>query len=321
MTDDTRERALETAVVVAPKVTNFKLVGEAVNEAMGLDWNNKVWTGLFRRNSSIKERVRKVLGRDVNSPVESIIISGNVRGAVYSDVHVPKHDPDAVRLVVKVLSGLDLDVIVDNGDGLDFPTVSKYLSDPAAGNNIQDEVDTWHVDVAAPITEQVKARKKFFVPGNHVSRLKKWLWTNPGIYGLKTLEVEKLLELDRFGFQYVENEVFFGRTLEVSHGTLVRKEAGYSAKAESEKRRYSISTITGHVHRAGRYEAKVPGRSEVIAQENPCLCTLEPEYARIVDWTQGFTLFEIKDGKVHIEPIKIYPDYTCKVYGKWIGLD
>lgn len=319
--DQLKDEALEAAVRVAPRVTNLKLVGQAVNDLMDIDWNSAVWTGLFRRNTAVKEQVLKVLGTEVRRSVESVTIEGNVRGAVVSDIHAPYHDKNAIALAIKALSKLDLDVLVDNGDALDFQTVGSYLTDPGLAQRIQDEIDVWHIEVASEFREKVRARRKFFLPGNHIGRMKKWLWANPGVYGLNSLEIHQMLELSRFGYEYVENEVFFGRALEVSHGTLVRQEAGDSAKAEARKRRFSISTITGHVHRAGRYEAKPPGYQEIIAQENPCLCTLKPEYARIVDWTHGFTLFEVKDGKVHIEPVKIYADYTCKVNGRWIGLD
>lgn len=318
---DLRERAIEIAITIAPKFVNLKQVGVAVNEVLGIDWNEGVWTGIFRRKPEAKEQVLKVLGTQTNRSVDSVVLTGNVKGAVISDVHAPYHDKNAVRLMIKVLSGLDLDVLIDNGDGLDFHTVGSYLTDPGLADRIQDEIDTWHIEVAAPVKEKIRARRKFFLPGNHVGRMKKWLWSNPGVYGLNSLEIHQLLELSRFGYEYVENEVFFDDVLEVSHGTLVRQEAGDSAKAEARKRKYSISTITGHVHRAGRYEAKPPGLPEIVAQENPCLCVLKPSYARIVDWTQGFTLFEIKDNKVHIETIKIYSDYTCKVNGKWIGID
>lgn len=52
----------------------------------------------------------------------------------------------------------------------------------------------------------------------------------------------------------------------------------------------------------------------VKAQEAPCLCQLTPEYAEDtdwIDWVQGTTLFEIRDGKLRIEPVEFFADYTA----------
>lgn len=319
--DDTTRDALEAAERIAPKVKDLRLVGATVNEILNLDWTDAKWTGIFRRNPDWKERVLKVIGKESRNRQETIHVTGNARGAYISDIHAPYHDVNAVRLTIKVLSKLELDILIDGGDGLDFKNVGTYLSDPGLAAYIQDEIDAFHVDVLAPIKQFIKAPKKVLFPGNHLDRMRKWLWANPGVYGLKVLEIPDLLELSRFGYEYADKRVLFGNVLEASHGTVVRSEAGASAKGEAMKRRFSISTITGHVHRQGRYQTHPPRKNTVISQENPCLCTLSPDWLDTPDWTHGFTLFEVKDGKINIEPIQIHDDYTCKVNGKWYGLD
>ena len=84
------------------------------------------------------------------------------------------------------------------------------------------------------------------------------------------------------------------------------------AKAEQEKRRFAISTITGHVHRAGRFQTKV-GDRHTVGVEAPCLCSLDPEYMVDPDWVQGITLFTIRGGMARVQTVQFELDYTCEV--------
>lgn len=146
------------------------------------------------------------------------------------------------------------------------------------------------------------------------------LWRNPGLYGIRSLEWRSLFELDKYNIELAKQSVFFGQVLEVSHGVKVSKWSGYSARMEAERRRYRISTVTGHVHRQGRWQTNVRGDS-IIAQEAGCLCDLSPEYVIDPDWVQGFVLAEVHNGNVRIDPVEIYSDYTCTAGGKWFGVD
>ena len=162
----------------------------------------------------------------------------------------------------------------------------------------------FNTNVVAPINHAVgKKCRKIFLPGNHKARLQKFLWTHPELFSLRDLELRNVLKLSNYGIEYAAYSVQFGDVLEVSHGTRVNKWAGMSAKAEQELRRYSMSTITGHVHRSGTFKTKV-GNEWRTGQESPCLCTLKPEYMRNPDWQQGITLFTVTDKMCRIYPVE-----------------
>ncbi len=172
-----------------------------------------------------------------------------------------------------------------------------------------------------PITKYAalgKARK-IKVPGNHEDRLRRKLWANPDLFGIGALELPELMQLRRYGIEYAELRVRFGNVLEVTHGTRVSKWAGYTARLEQEQRRYSISTITGHVHRVGRFQTRI-GNGYSVGQEAPCMCTLDPEYMTDPDWVQGVTLFVVRDGAVQIEPVIFTPDYKAMCGKQYFSL-
>lgn len=315
------EEVWTAALEVAPHVDSLASVGRATNEKLDVDWTDARWRGLFKYYPREREQVAKALGKQIRTEEKAVTIPGDVRGMVVSDIHAPYHDYNAIRLASIVARWWKPDVFVYNGDDVDFYGLSSFDKNPARLFSIQDEIDAWHTDAVAPLHNALPAKcRRIKTLGNHEDRLIRVLWRNPGLYGIRSLEWRNLLELDKYGIELATRSVYFGNALEVSHGERVSKWAGYSARMESEKRRYRISTITGHVHRQGRWATNVLSRS-IVAQEAGCLCGLEPEYMAAPDWTQGFVLFEVRNGHVRIDAVEIYPDYTCTVGGKWFGLD
>lgn len=287
------------------KYRNRQALCRAVNEALGLDWSDAKWRALFNRNADAKERIERALGK-VKLPhvraqaqaASEIVIHGSVRGATLSDEHSPFFDPRAIDAAVKVLEKWQPDVLVFAGDQLDCYHLSKFDTNPARLFNLQDEIDLWRRGVLRPVRRAVGPKCRIIkIDGNHEKRLTKYLWTHPELFGLRALQMASLLELEKENVEYTPERVRFGNVLEVSHGKFVRKWAGASAAAELLERRYSRSTITGHVHRAGRFVTKDGRGGTVTGQENPCLCSLSPEYMVDPDWQQGLTLFEVKKGR------------------------
>lgn len=315
---------IEAAVNLAEHCETLAAVGKAVNEALDLDWSDAKWRGKWKHNPRETEMVRKQLGKARHRIEQTIRLTGNQRGAVASDFHAPYHDYLAVLLLCKVLAWWQPDLFVIDGDGLDFYALSAYDKNPERAYGLQAEIDAFHTDVLAPIVAALPSKgTRIFTPGNHEDRLRRFLWRNPDLYGVRSLQLPSLLELDRFGFKYAEQAIYVDDILEITHGEKVSKWSAYASKAESEARRYSITTITGHVHKAGHFGTTVPGtqRQYVSGYSNPCMCRLNPEYMRNPDWVQGFTLFDVRDGNLAVEQVIINPNYTCMAGGKWFGVE
>jgi hypothetical protein len=141
---------------------------------------------LFKNHPEARERVRKALGTAVHRGPSVATVDGNVRGAVTNDVHVPFHDRDALRLAAKVLEAWKPDVHIMAGDMMDFYTVSDYDKNPARAIRLQDEINTWHCEVVAPLSAAVGKRcRQIYLPGNHENRLLRHLWRHPALFGVR----------------------------------------------------------------------------------------------------------------------------------------
>lgn len=315
-----RDEALAKAVEFAPQHDRLTNVARAVNDALDLEWTQGKWRGIWKDYPELAERVRKKLGTAVREYPRTITIQGDCRGIVFSDIHAPFHDRNAIALACKVARWWKPDVAIFNGDDLDFYMSSRYDKNPARTFRVQDEVDIWHIECVAPIVAALPTKcRKVKLPGNHEERLRHKLWANPDLFGIRSLELPELLELNQRNIEYATQRVQFGYELEVSHGTRVSKWSGMSAKAEQEKRRFAIKTITGHVHRAGRFQTLV-GTKHTVGVEAPCLCDLSPEYMTDPDWVQGVTLFTVRDGVARIQTVQFELDYTCEVGKEFFGL-
>lgn len=211
------------------------------------------------------------------------------REVVISDIHAPYHDPYAVELACKCINVIDPTRIIIAGDLIDAYMLSKFDKDPKRlHENLQNELD-----VAGTILSDILESRNYncevvFIPGNHELRLHRYLCRHPELASLRVLELPTLLSLDEHGIIYYEHEFLPVTTLVVKHGDRVRKYSAYTAKAEIENERYSISTITGHTHRLGSHYA-THRTGYVAGYENGCLCDVHPEYVRNPDWQQGFT--------------------------------
>lgn len=314
-----RTEALAKGVELAPLFSSLAQVARAVNDALGLAWSAGAWRGLWVRNPEVAERVRKRLGTASREVPRTITVTGDVRGIVFSDIHAPFHDKNAIALAAKVAKWWQPQVAIYNGDDLDFYQLSRFDKNPARTWRTQDEIDIWHIECVAPINAALGKCRKIKVPGNHEDRLRRKLWANPDLFGLRSLELPELLQLTQYGIEYAELRVRLGNVLEVSHGTRVAKWAGYTARSEQELRRYSIDTITGHVHRAGRFATRVGDRYSA-GYEAPCLASLDPEYMVDPDWAQGVTLFQIVGNKAHVQTVLFTLDYTAMVGRQIFGL-
>ena len=92
---------------------------------------------------------------------------------------------------------------------------------------------------------------------------------------------------DRNDYNFV-----FKNKLIITHGSIVRKYSGYTARGELEMKRYSMNVMSGHTHRGGMFMTTTPD-GIVTAVECFCLCSMAPEYKSYPDWQHGIVLAEV----------------------------
>lgn len=314
-----RDEALAKAIELAPRFSSLAQLARAVNDALDVDISGGTWRGWWKAYPETAERIRKRLGTASREYQRTIVVNGDVRGIVFSDIHAPYHDRNAIALAARIAKWWQPEVAIYNGDDTDFYQLSRFDKNPARTWRTQEEIDIWHIECVAPLNAALGKCRKIKLPGNHEDRLRRKLWANPDLFGIRSLELPDLMQLSNYGMEYAELRVKFGNVLEVSHGTRVAKWAGYTARAEQELRRFAIDTITGHVHRAGRFTTRV-GNRHSTGYEAPCMCGLEPEYMTDPDWAQGVTLFQIAGNQAHVQQVLFTLDYTAMVGRQVFGL-
>ena len=208
-----------------------------------------------------------------------------------SDLHVPFQDVGAVNSAVAMVKALQPDRVVINGDVADFFSLSRF-------NKALERMDSLQADIDE--ANRIRKRVRLAAPnavlmeneGNHDSRIRTYVEVNAGaLSSLRALEPASLFKYDELEIQWFPGCGFRLRDdFIVKHGTLVRGEAGATAKAEHMAS--GLSGISGHTHRLATYRKS--GYQPRQWVEQGCLCRLDPDYiVGAPNWTQGCAVIEL----------------------------
>lgn len=213
------------------------------------------------------------------------------RIAFLPDIHIPHHDPKAVETAMSVLRAFKPDTIFQIGDLLDCYAISRFEKDPKRVSSLQDEFDQGR-DLLKRLREEHPKARIVIKEGNHEERLQRYLWSRaPELSGLRCLGIAEQLGLADLNIEYFtgKQRLKIGDNFTVTHGSLVRQRAGYTAHGEMFHR--GGSGISGHTHRLSQVFRSTDGGVHRWIEAG-CLCSLEPEYGadRALDWQQGFVL-------------------------------
>ena len=222
------------------------------------------------------------------------------RFILLSDLHIPYQDDIAVNSAIDFIKEKQPDVVVLNGDIVDFYDLSRFNKDPDRVQCLQQEINEVQ-NVFKRIRKAVPEASIYFVKGNHEKRLETYLMKNPELYSLDALKLPNLLGLEKYGIEFVERELRLG-SLKIVHGDVVRKFSAYTAKAEIEK--HDCSGISSHTHRGGVYYQATPERYLLWA-ESFCLCDLNPHYVDYPNWQQGLLYGWVKGESFAVSPVPI----------------
>ena len=236
---------------------------------------------------------------------------------IVNDTQIPFQDVRTLEAVEKFWTDFQPDLELYNGDIMDFYSISTFDKNPSRRFRFQDEVDVTHKWLFGRCEANPKARR-ILIEGNHEDRIRRWLWKyGPDIAGLRALELENLLELEDLGIEnipYMSVVDLLGYRVE--HGFKTSASKAYPINVS---RFMAIATgssgLCGHTHHFSTYAwTDASGGHSYI--ENGCLCRFDLEYAPFPNWQQAFTYGVVKNNKVHLVPILIYPD-GFRAEGEW----
>ena len=255
----------------------------------------------------------------------------------------PFHDERAIDLSMQLIREIQPDEVVNLGDMIDFPTLSRWPQEEAMQRTIQKSIDYTHEFLSLQRANAPHA-KLVWVEGNHDLRLQNYVQANAAkISGLRRanmdhelplLSIPYLLRLDEIGVNYVggwpKAEYYLSDVLKAKHGDCV-KSSGKTAAAVVE--REDVSTVFGHIHRAETAYKTRHGRKGPRTQFAHCpgaLCLTngavpgfhtgtDTDMKPVTywqDWQLGLTVVHYDDEQVYLHHVPFGNDYQALYEGK-----
>lgn len=215
---------------------------------------------------------------------------------VASDLHIPFQDNQAVKAFLKYAKVKQPDIVVLNGDMMDFFRLSRFTK--GEGRNPMQEIILCR-KFLSELRGVCKTAEIYYVLGNHETRLQKYVLEKAPELEAVVEDVFTILKVQEFNIIGCAS-LTLNNSIVFKHGTLIGSKSGLSAIKEMEKA--YMSGVTGHTHRISKFITRKSGR-KFVWFESGCLCSLTPEYCICPDWQQGFV--EIKITNRTIERSKI----------------
>lgn len=214
-----------------------------------------------------------------------------------NDFHVPYHDPRAIEVAFSFAKFIKPHRLIIH-ELLDWYSLSKFNKDPNRKLDLQKDLNV-AIDLLGQLRKTLPDTPIIMIQSNHDRRLQKYLDRHAEeLYNLDVLKIENLLHLKDFNITYREDYTF--RNVLFKHGSVVRQNSGYTAKAELD--REGVSGCSGHTHRLAAHFRTLRGGSYVWL-ETGCLCDLSPEYIDIqANWQSGLGGFIFRKNSKHFYP-------------------
>lgn len=176
---------------------------------------------------------------------------------IVPDLQMPYHDPLALKKLIRVAADIQPDAIFQIGDGIDFPTVSRWSVGTAAqyAPVLQEHIDSYRRDFLIPMREAAPAADFKWLSGNHDERLWDFIkkYAAP-LTTLRALSIENLFGLDELGIKFVKGPERIGTNVYAIHG---HESGGYSSTLSLWDTKFSKrygsdkSYVFGHTHQGG----------------------------------------------------------------------
>lgn len=261
----------------------------------------------LRRSEIIEPTVSWGLG--AAKPVHAATTETTEVVVFVSDIHVPFHDHRMVEATWELIRDVEPHRVVLNGDIADFFQLSRFNKGLDRLDTLQQELDD---------ANEIRSGYRVVAPnavideteGNHDSRLRTFVQMNArALTSLRNLQPSALNAWEENEITpHGENGFLLRPNFLVKHGTIVRSEAGATAKAELSAA--GISGLSGHTHRLSQY-AKA-GYVQREWWEGGCLCRTDPDYVAggVPNWQNGCLVgqFSTKSDSFVISPVFRYED-------------
>ena len=226
-----------------------------------------------------------------DSKLKTCVIVPDVQIGYYRDHNdklVPIHDEQAIAIAMDIIHAVQPNLIVCNGDNIDFPELSKYRLTPAFAQTMQQSLDRAAL-FGSQMRRAAPKAKIVWLAGNHEERLPNYILDNAkAAFGIKkandasswpVMSVPFLCNFDKNKIEYIPGypagDYWINDNLKVIHGTKVKSQAN---TAHAYLRDEKVSVIYGHIHRietAYKTRRDAHGSSTIMAASMGCLARVD----------------------------------------------
>lgn len=254
--------------------------------------------GVMKRNT-VKAKVRTTKHEQIPpsdaKPIEAVVFPHTGRGVVCSDLHIPYHDPEAVRLMLEfAVTDKATDFCIVNGDFNDFYRLSRWEQD-IRNRDVNGELELGDQMLSVLLEHFPVVWLKL---GNHDAWYERYLRVKaPELLGIADYHLESLYHLPDRGIKLVQqHEIIHAGHLTIVHGHEFK--VGTSNPVNAARGLYlrcGGSAICGHWHQPSHHSAGTIRGKRIGAWATGCLCTLTPEYdpTAFIRWAHGFAVLEL----------------------------
>lgn len=237
---------------------------------------------------------------------ESVVIDDAPEGSkvvVLSDLQIPFVDEELEAARDQFIREWKPDYIFYNGDCLDAYELSSFDKNPHRIFGFSDERE--QARKMLHHHKNVSGAKLYWIDGNHEDRLQRIIWKHAQGFADMVDDLPKALELDKWCEAYVP----YGKHVEflgfiITHGTIVRSNSGYTAKAMLDK--YHSSGCSGHTHRIGSHSSTDHRGVSHTWYEIGYGARKDLEYTKApADWQQGFLIGKVMGGAIHPQLVRV----------------
>lgn len=217
---------------------------------------------------------------------------------VVNDIHFPFQDDEALFRAIEILKKEKPDVIVINGDLVDFWEISKFNRVPHFGKMLKEELALASSFLSDLRQDHPQARI-IYTEGNHEFRIKSYVINNaPALYDENFLP--DFLKLNDLKIEWVGTRAGAARWVDtyiniegiyIGHFNAVSQKSGYTVTGIMDKKGAG-NFVQAHIHRAAIVWKRGIDHKQYFGVENPCLAKLDPFYDSTNNWAQGLTIIK-----------------------------
>jgi predicted phosphodiesterase len=218
-----------------------------------------------------------------------------------SDIHIPYHSVESLKLALNHGKKEGVDCIYINGDLVDFFPISFHEKDKRKRPSLSQELEMCRQFLKG-LREMFPKAIIYFKPANHEHRLERYLVVKaPELLDCDEFKLDVLLRLREMKIEYIprRSKTYFGHLL-VEHGDRMKGSGGVNP-ARSLYLKYKRHVICGHFHRKSENSSKIYDGKLISTFSVGSLCELEPEYYEVNDHVNGFAVVEMNDDEFHVK--------------------